>query len=285
MSMELMVKAMKAKVGNPLRKLVLIKLADNANDQGECWPSYEYISQACEISERSAINHINALVDVGLVRKITRKSEHKRNTSNLYILDFSSCVLSDKPVQTLPFSEGAANSPLENTEGAAYSPLENIGGAADSPLANFEGAANAPMGAGDSPSEGAGAAPRISHSFEPINESLKDSCPATSAKSVFNAFFKAYPAHRKGGSDSAAWKAWKAEKLTDADCVLAVTWLKDAAALDTSWGFSANGQFVLGITKFIRERHWLTPLPRPMAAAVGQVDWSYAVYDPEDPLI
>lgn len=279
-----MVKAMKAKVGNPLRKLVLIKLADNANDQGECWPSYEYISQACEISERSAINHINALVDVGLVRKITRKSEHKRNTSNLYILDFSSCVLSDKPAQTLHFTEGAANSPLENTEGAAYSPLENIGGAADSPLANFEGAANAPMGAGDSPSEGAGAAPRICHSFEPIKESLKDSCPATSAKSVFNAFFKAYPAHRKGGSDSAAWKVWKAEKLTDADCVLAVTWLKEAAALDASWGFSANGQFVLGITKFIRERHWLTPLPRPMAT-VGQVDWSYAVYDPEDPLI
>jgi len=121
--------------------------------------------------------------------------------------------------------------------------------------------------------------------LESINESLKDSCPATSAKSVFNAFFKAYPAHRKGGTDAAAWKAWKAEKLTDADCVLAVTWLKDAAALDASWGFSANGQFVLGITKFIRERHWLTPLPRPMAAAVGQVDWSYAVYDPEDPLI
>jgi hypothetical protein len=125
----------------------------------------------------------------------------------------------------------------------------------------------------------------IYHSFEPIKESLKDSCPATSAKSVFNAFFKAYPAHRKGGSDSAAWKAWKAEKLTDADCVLAVSWLKDAAALDASWGFSANGQFVLGITKFIRERHWLTPLPRPIGTAVGQVDWSYAVYDPEDPLI
>jgi len=67
--------------------------------------------------------------------------------------------------------------------------------------------------------------------------------------------------------------------------VLAVTWLKEAAALDASWGFSANGQFVLGITKFIRERHWLTPLPRPIATAVGQVDWRHAVYDPEDPLI
>lgn len=32
MSMDLMVKAMKIKVGNPLRKLVLLKLADNASD-------------------------------------------------------------------------------------------------------------------------------------------------------------------------------------------------------------------------------------------------------------
>ena len=44
MSMELMVKAMKIRVGNPLRKLVLIKLADNASDQGECWPSYQHIT-------------------------------------------------------------------------------------------------------------------------------------------------------------------------------------------------------------------------------------------------
>ncbi|MBB8357922.1 hypothetical protein HEO40_023845, partial [Escherichia coli] len=45
MSMELMVKAMKIRVGNPLRKLVLIKLADNASDQGECWPSYQHIGK------------------------------------------------------------------------------------------------------------------------------------------------------------------------------------------------------------------------------------------------
>ncbi|ECG5516286.1 helix-turn-helix domain-containing protein, partial [Salmonella enterica subsp. enterica] len=44
MSMNLMAKAMSIKVGNPLRKLVLIKLADNANDEGECWPSYQHIA-------------------------------------------------------------------------------------------------------------------------------------------------------------------------------------------------------------------------------------------------
>ncbi|MBJ5496555.1 helix-turn-helix domain-containing protein, partial [Salmonella enterica subsp. enterica serovar Typhimurium] len=47
MSMELMVKAMKIRVGNPLRKLVLIKLADNSSDQVECWPRYQHIADQC----------------------------------------------------------------------------------------------------------------------------------------------------------------------------------------------------------------------------------------------
>ena len=50
MSMNLMAKAMNIKVGNPLRKLVLIKLADNANDNGECWPSYQHVADQCELS-------------------------------------------------------------------------------------------------------------------------------------------------------------------------------------------------------------------------------------------
>ena len=58
MSMTLMVKALKTKVGNPLRKLVLLKLADNANDQGECWPSYQCIADQCEMSKRSVMIHI-----------------------------------------------------------------------------------------------------------------------------------------------------------------------------------------------------------------------------------
>lgn len=85
MSMELMVKAMKIRVGNPLRKLVLIKLADNASDQGECWPSYQHIADQCEISKRSVMNHIAALCESGLVKKVTRKGE-KGNSSNIYLL-------------------------------------------------------------------------------------------------------------------------------------------------------------------------------------------------------
>ncbi|QIQ61349.1 hypothetical protein V039C_0071 [Vibrio phage V039C] len=85
MSMMLMVKAMQTKVGNPLRKLVLIKLADNANDMGECWPSHQHVADQCEISKTSVRNHIKKLEDMGLL-KIEHREGPKGNTSNLYHL-------------------------------------------------------------------------------------------------------------------------------------------------------------------------------------------------------
>lgn len=90
MSMLLMVKAMQTKVGNPLRKLVLIKLADNANDHGECWPSLQYIADQCEISKRSVIRHIDALCLCGLVSKEERHGGINGQKSNLYTLKLSS---------------------------------------------------------------------------------------------------------------------------------------------------------------------------------------------------
>lgn len=129
--MLLMAKAMTMKVGNPLRKLVLLKLADNASDLGECWPSYQHIADQCEISKRSVMNHIDALCDAGLVRKEYRPGP-KGNSSNVYHL--------------------------------------NLHGAGDSPGGS---AANSLGSAGDSPGGSAGAAPRTSHSFEPINEPIQ----------------------------------------------------------------------------------------------------------------
>ena len=94
MSMLLMVKAMQAKVGNPLRKLVLIKLADNANDLGECWPSYQHIADQCEISRRSVITHVNKLEEMGFLKKKYRKGTEKPNSSNVFTLDFDGAYYS-----------------------------------------------------------------------------------------------------------------------------------------------------------------------------------------------
>lgn len=85
MSMRLMVQAMNCKVGSPARKLVLLKLADNANDDGICFPSYQYIADKCEMTRRSAINHIEYLIKMGLVSKKERKNKDG-SISNLYFL-------------------------------------------------------------------------------------------------------------------------------------------------------------------------------------------------------
>lgn len=94
MSMNLMAQAMSIKVGNPLRKLVLIKIADNANDKGECWPSYQHIADHCECSKSAVRAHIEALIKMGLLTKENRLGVNngKGNTSNLYYLTLDNPV-------------------------------------------------------------------------------------------------------------------------------------------------------------------------------------------------
>lgn len=155
-----MVKAMKCKVGNPLRKLVLIKLADNANDQGECWPSYQYIADQCEISKRSVINHIDALIKSGLLRKEVRKGGAKGNVSNIYVIHFGSAGESLEVVREIHHPSA----------GDSLEVVQEIH----------------PPSAGDAPPPSAGDAPRTSHSLEPVKEP-KDLCV------LFEKFWGSYP--------------------------------------------------------------------------------------------
>lgn len=125
MSMNLMVKAMNAKVGNPLRKLVLIKLADNANDKGECWPSYQHIADQCEISRRSVITHVNKLEEMGFLKKKYRKGSEKPNSSNIFTLDFDGAYSSPSESPAPP-SESPALPPSESPAPRTSHSLEPV---------------------------------------------------------------------------------------------------------------------------------------------------------------
>lgn len=90
MSFKLVAQAFDIKVGNPLRKMVLIKLADQANDDGVCWPSYESIARSCEISRRSVVTHIQWLEDNNFLRIERRyNAAESKNYSNRYYLTLS----------------------------------------------------------------------------------------------------------------------------------------------------------------------------------------------------
>ncbi|HCB0882160.1 TPA: helix-turn-helix domain-containing protein [Klebsiella pneumoniae] len=142
MSMTLMAKAMAIKTGNPIRKLVLIKLADNANDYGECWPSYKHIADHCECSKSAVRDHIDALISMGLLVKENRPGvkNGKGNASNLY------CMKLDNPMPP----KSIAPMPSESTG----MPPESI----------------PPMPCGGT---------RTSHSFEPVIEPKDPPNPQT----------------------------------------------------------------------------------------------------------
>ena len=249
MSMDLMVQAMKIKVGNPLRKLVLLKLADNASDLGECWPSYQHIADQCEISKRSVMNHIQALCECGLIKKELRTGP-KGNSSNVYQLNLRS----------------AGDSP---------------GGSANRSL---PGAGDSLPGAGDSPGGSAGAAPRISHSFEPVIESVNEpikhtgasadaSAPARSAKQDYSPEFETawqdYPKRAGGNSKAAAWKAWKARLKDGVNPEAMLAGVKRYATYARATG-SVGTQYVKqAATFFGPDRHFEESWQAPSAPGGG----------------
>ncbi|EMJ8323765.1 helix-turn-helix domain-containing protein [Escherichia coli] len=159
MSMNLMAKAMNIKVGNPLRKLVLIKLADNANDNGECWPSYQHVADQCEVSRSTVKSHIRALEEMGLLkREFRRKGE--LNQSNVFYLTLDNA----QQIQPESGGAGAARGGAGAARGGAGAALGGGAGAARGGAGAARGGAGAALGGG------AGAAPRTYHSFEPVNE-------------------------------------------------------------------------------------------------------------------
>ena len=64
------------------KKMVLLALCDNANDQGECFPSVQMLAEKCSMSERSVFNHIAELSKDGAVQRNVRAGR-----STVYFLD------------------------------------------------------------------------------------------------------------------------------------------------------------------------------------------------------
>jgi hypothetical protein len=67
MSGEVVGWAMKQVTGSPTSKLVLVKLADNANEEGLCWPSMKKLVDHTELSERAVRKHLLVLEKMGLI--------------------------------------------------------------------------------------------------------------------------------------------------------------------------------------------------------------------------
>ena len=181
MSFKLVAQVFELKVGNPLRKMVLIKLADQANDEGACWPSYESIAKGCEITRRSVITHIKWLEKNGFLWIERRyNAETQKNNSKIFHLTLAKGVVpseNDSPSKDANTSEGDA-----------------LGSEGDAP-SNGEGDA---LG-----SEGDAPKPINESINQPINESICGSTEWIAEK--FEEFYKLYPKKKSKGQAVKTW--------------------------------------------------------------------------------
>lgn len=138
--------AYRQKTGSPITKLVLLKLVDNANDNGFAHPPMDLLIAHTELSERSVRDHIKKLEDAGLLT-VVRETVGKVNLPNKYQLNIQkkAPVMQDAPpdvasevgtvprqppegrgreLQTIPLRELPQENPQGNPSVVAAPPKE-----------------------------------------------------------------------------------------------------------------------------------------------------------------
>lgn len=212
-----MVKVMKLRLGNTLRKMVLLKLADQANDCGECWPSYQTIADACECSRSAVKAQVRELEKMGLLRRSFR-SNGTSTTSNLFRLDLSLAA--------------QENHGHEKTRADA-DPGQDI----------------TPPGQEETAPRAASAPKPV---IEPVSEPNTPQPPSSGGlySDEFEQFWSEYPKRvGKGG----AFKLWKKIPATDRQAILAD--LPVRRRTHDPW-LSDGGKYIPNPTTYLNQRRW-----------------------------
>jgi hypothetical protein len=116
MSGEVVGWAMKQHTGSPAAKLVLVKLADNANEQGVCWPSIDLMVSHTELAQSTVYKHLAALEAMGLIlpTEIMRKGQVVKAYQLTLPEENSEAItprgISKRPGKTIP-PDGIASPP------------------------------------------------------------------------------------------------------------------------------------------------------------------------------
>lgn len=118
-------------------RLVLLALADNANDEGVCWPSVETIARKAGIGVRWTQRILRDLVEADYLALSIRPVDGKKNDTNVYTLNIQHLMdqqVREGGVQTThrvaqqPPSGWPTDHPeggVETTERVAYRPPES----------------------------------------------------------------------------------------------------------------------------------------------------------------
>ena len=221
-------------------KLVLIALADMADDDGICWPAMKKVAKKSLCSKRTAQRAIGRFEDMQILSKTERPKEQKRNDSNLYQLDFMALI-------------HMTNSVLK---GDTVSPT---GRQSDT----HRGDTVSPTGRQSDTQVGDTVTPETINK-EPTNRTYQEPITGTSAASaaasetageLFEQFRAAYPASRRKTEVKQAKAQFTAAlKKVDSPQVLI-----DAAAAYASYCQvqGTEPRYIKGMWRWLRDERWM----------------------------
>lgn len=78
--------AYQQKVGDGIAKSVLVALANQADQDGKCWPSIDYIQKRTEFARATVVDRLGKLYELGYLEKIKRAGDGGGRKSNVYRL-------------------------------------------------------------------------------------------------------------------------------------------------------------------------------------------------------
>lgn len=204
----------------PTPKSVLMSLADNANDQGYCWPSIARISERTCFSKRAVIDAIAWLEKHGIV---TADRTNGRHTT--YVLKPSAYVEPVQQAHQCGKSTGAsaASEPVQQAHQPVHLPHQPV----QQPHTNHQ-------------------EPSLT-----VMESNRQSARTGDATDGFDEFWDAYP--RKEGKKDAA-KAW-AKLKPSADLLATILAALTIQSASLKWR-ERGGQFIPHASTYLNGERW-----------------------------
>jgi uncharacterized phage protein (TIGR02220 family) len=115
MSSKFLFRALQYRADSPVKKLLLIKLGDVSDDNGQSFYSYQSLGEVCCLGRSTVKKHLKELEEQGLL-KIENRAGPNGNSSNLYTLNIPATDWEKEKYPVSPNNTGVSG---DNTGGVA----------------------------------------------------------------------------------------------------------------------------------------------------------------------
>lgn len=232
--------------GDVAAKIILMILADYADEWGTCYPGVDRIAEEAELSKSTVLRRLKALAEAGLVTVERRANDRGHRTSNRYVLEIEVTVTAEQWNAVVQRVVARVAEPLEEVQGVNVTP-----GSQAPPKCQPEREAKVSPGDTGTTSRTTSSTP-YPHADRPITPGFEqqqgsqavlslvvDSAPSaapTGPQIAFSEFWDLYP---RKTSKIAAERAWtKAVKAVDPAIIIAAIpaavaqWKREQRPLD-----------------------------------------------------